>query len=102
MLLAVLVALCIGLQYTLWVGDKGLVELWRLQQTVEVTKQENDRLHRRNVILRAEVVDLKTGMDAIEERARSELGMIKEDETFFQVIEAPGAVESSRAGVSSQ
>lgn len=102
MLLAVLVALCIGLQYTLWVGDKGLVELWRLQKTVEGTKQQNERLHRRNAILRAEVVDLKTGMDAIEERARSELGMIKEDETFFQVIEAPRAVESPRAGASSQ
>ncbi|MDH3688306.1 MAG: cell division protein FtsB [Gammaproteobacteria bacterium] len=86
-LLAGLMFLFVELQYTLWVGDKGLVELWRLQKTVAATKQENQRLQHRNTILQAEVVDLKTGLDAIEERARSDLGMIKKDEIFFQIIE---------------
>lgn len=76
-----------GLQYTLWVGDKGLVELWRLEKTIASTKQENEGLRQRNATLQAEVVDLKSGLDAIEERARSELGMIRQDEIFFQVIE---------------
>ncbi len=83
----ILVLLFVLLQYDLWVGEGSLASAWRLQQAVKTQQQENDRLKERNTALAAEVVDLKQGLDAIEERARSELGMIKEGETFIQVVE---------------
>lgn len=83
----VLLALLICLQYRLWIDDDSLVEVWRAGQDIEVQRQENARLRERNDALDAEVQDLKQGMEAIEERAREDLGMIKEDETFYQVIE---------------
>lgn len=83
----VLLALLIYLQYRLWIDDDSLVEVWRAGQDIEVQRQENARLRERNDALDAEVLDLKQGMEAIEERAREDLGMIKEDETFYQVIE---------------
>jgi cell division protein FtsB len=82
-----LLILFLMLQYTLWVSEDGLRELWRLSRSIEQQKQENAALMERNQILGAEVQDLKSGLDALEERARSELGMIKKDETFFQIIE---------------
>ena len=85
--IAILVLLLLVLQYRLWMGDSSVREVWRLQQAVEQQRQENQRLRARNQALEAEVNDLKQGVDAIEERARSELGMIKNDETFYQVIE---------------
>ncbi len=85
--IAILVLLLLVLQYRLWMGDSSVREVWRLQQAVEQQRQENQRLRARNQVLEAEVNDLKQGVDAIEERARSELGMIKKDETFYQVIE---------------
>jgi cell division protein FtsB len=75
------------LQYTLWISEDGLRELWRLNRSIEQQRQENRILSERNQVLGAEVRDLKSGLDALEERARSELGMIKKDETFFQIIE---------------
>lgn len=75
------------LQYPLWFGNGSVVNHWRLEREIEVQKAENARLRERNAVLEAEVLDLKTGLGAIEARARSELGMIKQDETFFQVIE---------------
>jgi len=83
----ILVLLFVLLQYDLWVGEGSLASAWRLQQSVQTQQQENDRLKDRNAVLAAEVVDLKQGLDAIEERARNELGMIKEGETFIQVVE---------------
>lgn len=83
----VLLALLIYLQYRLWIDDDSLVDVWRAGQEIEVQRQENARLRERNDALDAEVQDLKQGMEAIEERAREDLGMIKEDETFYQVIE---------------
>lgn len=83
----ILVLLFVLLQYDLWVGEGSLASAWRLQQEVKIQQQENDRLKERNASLAAEVVDLKQGLDAIEERARNELGMIKEGETFIQVVE---------------
>lgn len=62
-------------------------EVWALREAIEQQKQENQQLLERNTALEAEVQDLKQGLEAIEERARSELGMIKKDETFFQIIE---------------
>jgi cell division protein FtsB len=82
-----LLALFFLLQYTLWISKDGLRELWRLNLNIEQQKQENRVLIERNQVLGAEVRDLKSGLDALEERARSELGMIKKDETFFQIIE---------------
>jgi cell division protein FtsB len=87
LLIAILVILAVLLQYRLWFGDGGLLEVWELHRAVEIQKQENAVLMERNKALEAEVKDLKQGLDAIEERARSELGMVKKDETFFQAVE---------------
>ena len=76
-----------GTHYMLWAGKDGLVDLWRLQRAVEETRDENVHLRERNQALTAEVIDLKTGEQAMEERARSGLGMVKAGETFFQVID---------------
>jgi len=88
-LTAALVALLVVLQYDLWIGDGSMTAAWRLDNTISEQKQENARLQIRNETLAAEVNDLKSGTAAIEERARSELGMIKKDETFVQIIDQP-------------
>lgn len=86
--LAILLGLLfIILQYDLWIGEGSLTAAWKLDKSIEIQQNQNARLKERNQALDAEVKDLKSGLQAIEERARSELGMIKEDETFFQVIE---------------
>ncbi|MCG6865912.1 MAG: cell division protein FtsB [Thiogranum sp.] len=90
-LLWFLVVLLVLLQYRLWVGDGSLAEVWSLYQQVEVQRAENQRLLERNQALEAEVKDLKQGLDAIEERAREELGMIKKGESFYQIIDEPPA-----------
>ena len=90
-LLILLVLLLLYLQYHLWFGDGSLQEVWRLRQDVEQQRQENARLRERNAALDAEVRDLKQGYDAIEERARYDLGMIKQDEIFFEVLDKPAA-----------
>jgi cell division protein FtsB len=89
LLVAILVTLLLVLQYRLWFSDGGLVKMWQLSEALEAQKQENARLTERNRALEAEVIDLKQGLQAIEERARTELGMVKKDETFFQVIDDP-------------
>ncbi len=86
--LAVLLAL---LQYVLWFGDGGVRDLWQLERQVAEQQSENERLTERNDALAAEVRDLKTGLEAVEARARLELGMIKEDEVFYQVIDSEAA-----------
>jgi cell division protein FtsB len=88
-----LVVLFVLLQYRLWVGDGSLAEVWDLYQQGELQKQENQRLRERNQALEAEVQDLKQGLDSIEERAREELGMIKDSETFYQIIEDPAGTD---------
>lgn len=85
----ILGAFFIALQFRLWVGEGSLAEYWGLKSKISEQQAENERLRERNEELRAEVVDLKQGMEAIEERTRSELGMIKEGETFFQLVEKP-------------
>ena len=82
----VLIAL---LQYRLWFAEGGMRDLWRLRDQVEQQQLEIEKLRQRNAILQAELVDLKDGLEAVEEIARSELGMIKEHETFFRVIRRP-------------
>jgi cell division protein FtsB len=86
-LLSVLILLLVLLQYRLWFSDSSLLEVWKLQQQIEEQRVENSQLRERNAALEAEVKDLKQGMQAIEERARSELGLIKKGETFYQVID---------------
>lgn len=85
--LLVLVALLAWLQYRLWFGNGGANEVSALEQQVAQQARQNTGLVERNAALAAEVADLKSGEAAIEERARSELGMIKPGETFYRVVE---------------
>ncbi|HET7811954.1 MAG TPA: cell division protein FtsB [Steroidobacteraceae bacterium] len=85
---AALLAIVLGLQYRLWFSGDGVRELARLSEAVDRQKAENEELMARNQQMVAEVADLKAGMAAIEERARSELGMIGRNETFYQVVPA--------------
>jgi len=75
------------LQYKLWRTNDGVPALWVMEQKLEQLEQEREKLRERNLALEAEVNNLKESMDAIEERARQDLGMIKKGETFFQVVE---------------
>jgi len=75
------------LQYRLWVGEGSLAVVYGLRQSIEKQQAELMQLRRRNSALQAEVVDLKRGLEAVEERARNELGMIRDQEVFYQVIE---------------
>lgn len=77
------------LQYPLWLGKGSWLRVWNVNQQISSQKEKNKALKQRNETLSAEVRDLKQGNAAIEERARSELGMIKEDEVFYQVIDQP-------------
>jgi cell division protein FtsB len=74
------------LQYRLWMSADGVRELGRLEQAVAEQRSENEQLASRNAQLAAEVRDLKKGFTALEERARSDLGMIARNETFYQVV----------------
>jgi len=78
--------LLIILQLQLWFGSHGVFQLWSLRKTIEQTEQSNHELLQRNEKLHAEVVELKQGKEALEERARSQLGFIKDGETFYRVI----------------
>ena len=82
------------LQYRLWIGNGSLTEVHHLQQEKELITNENELLRERNDSLAAEVLDLKQGLDAIEERARSEMGMIKKDETFYQLVDRKSLARS--------
>ena len=87
--LAMLIAL---IQYPLWLGKGSWLRVWEVDQQIRAQRETNRQLQARNNALEAEVRDLKVGMEAVEERARSELGMIRQDEIFFQVLEtAPPA-----------
>lgn len=88
-LIAALVVLLVALQYRLWVGEGSLADLHGLKQEIALQEAEIARLKARNQKLQAEVEDLDSGLEAVEERARSELGMIKPGEIFIQVIEPP-------------
>ena len=83
-----LAALIVLIQYPLWLGKGSWLRVWEVDQQIRAQRDTNRRLQARNSALEAEVRDLKVGKEAIEERARSELGMIRQDEIFFQVLEA--------------
>jgi cell division protein FtsB len=85
----ILFVLLILLQFKLWLGEGGFTEVARLETRVGDQRQLNDDLLQRNAELQAEVEDLRERLDAVEERARSELGMIKPEEQFYQVVPPP-------------
>jgi len=91
-LAAILGALIVLIQYPLWIGKGGWLTAWRLENKLETEKSKTVQLERRNAGLAAEVRDLKQGTEAVEERARYELGMIRGDEVFYQIV--PGTASA--------
>ena len=85
----VLLLLLVALQYRLWFGEGGMRQVWQLERDVAEQQEENRRLAERNALLATEVEDLKAGQEAVEERARVELGMTKPGEIYYQVVEPP-------------
>ncbi len=88
------IVFCLALavfSYRLWLSNDGLREVWRLGAAMESQTEQNETLRVRNAALEAEVVDLRDGFDAVEERARQDLGMTRSGETFFQVVDPPVA-----------
>ena len=83
---AIFVALIVLIQYPLWLGKGGWLRAWEVERQVDAQKAKNRQLEARNASLAAEVRDLKTGTEAIEERARHELGMLRPDEIFYQYV----------------
>ena len=94
----ILIIFLVILQYRLWIGNGSLTEAHHLEQTKQNLNDEIRQLQERNQSLAAEVNDLKHGNDAIEERARNEMGMIKKDEVFYQIIhrQTPAAVQGKK------
>ncbi len=87
-LVAILAVMLLGLQYRLWLGEGSLAQKANLERQVEEQIARNAELAERNRVLAEEVAGLKSGLEAIEERARADLGMIKQDETFFLVVDS--------------
>ncbi|MSQ72843.1 MAG: cell division protein FtsB [Betaproteobacteria bacterium] len=94
LLAASLGVLILLLQYPLWLGKGGWMRVWDFDRLVQNQKEQNHGLQQRNAALDAEVRDLKQGFEAIEERARYELGMVRQDEVFFQIAPATQAASS--------
>ncbi len=86
-ILLVFFLMTVGLQTRLWIGESSLAHVDGLSSEVDLQTSENNRKRSRNEILKAEIFDLRSGLDAIEEKARSELGLVKEGETFFLLVE---------------
>lgn len=82
----ILLALLCLLQYRLWLGKHSIPDYWTMKQEVELQRLQNDKLIQRNSLLKADIKDLKTGLDSVEERARNELGLIREGETFYRIL----------------
>lgn len=95
-LIVALAGTLVLLQARLWLSEGGLREVWRLEAEVARRAEENARLAARNAALAGEVRDLKQGVAAVEERARTELGMIRAGETFYQIAPAPGPAREGR------
>ena len=93
-ILLILAVLILLLQYPLWLGKGSWLKVWDLGRQVEAQKQLNQKTQTRNAVMDVEVRDLKQGTEAIEERARSELGMVKRDEIFFQIVDHPLAASA--------
>lgn len=95
-LIAVLVVVLVVLQYRLWFADGGLLEVRRLNEAIAEQRERNAALRERNEALAAEVRDLKQGLEAVEARARAELGMVGPDETFYRVVSPEGGRQDVR------
>jgi cell division protein FtsB len=93
-----LAALLVAIQYPLWLGKGGWLRVSELDNQVAAAQKKNDELKARNAKLNSEVQDLREGTEAVEERARYELGMIKDNEIFIQVLEQNGKASSAPAG----
>lgn len=93
----ILLLILIGLQFKLWSSHGGMSEVTSLRVAVQKQSDENDKLVQRNQALAADVEDLKHGEQAVEARARAELGLVKPGETFYQVVEKPGSATSVAA-----
>lgn len=91
----ILIALLIGLQLKLWSSSGGMREVESLRASLAEQSKDNDRLRLRNQALEADVADLRNGEQAVEARARAELGLIKSGETFYQVVEPPAAASAA-------
>lgn len=87
LLLATGIVLSAMLAYTLALGKGGLLDIWNMKQDISSQQEQNERLEQRNRELAGEIVNLQKSTEAIEERARSDLGLIKPDEVFIQIIE---------------
>ena len=85
----VLAGLLLLIQYPLWLGKGGWARVWEHDRQLAAQRGKNDALQARNSALDAEVRDLKQGLEAVEERARFELGMVRPDEVFFQIVDRP-------------
>ncbi len=83
----ILISLLVLLQYKLWLAPGGVAETWQLNKSILQLNNENQQAAAKNAALLADVKDLKEGNEAIEERARTELGMIKQGETFYQIVQ---------------
>lgn len=79
-------SLLLALQYRLWTGENGMSEMRALQQDIQRQSATNQQLAQRNQLLQADITDLRNAQEAVEERARNELGLIKADETFFRLV----------------
>ena len=86
-LLGIILLLLVLLKYAIWAGKNNVIDLFALNSTLNEMTEENKKLRKRNDRLHAEVVDIKSRLSAIEAHARSELGLVKPGETFFQIIE---------------
>jgi cell division protein FtsB len=97
-LLAGLLLLLVVLQYRLWIAEGSLAERHRLERQIEQQTRINEELQARNAALEREVLDLQTGNKGLEQRAREQLGLIREGETFYQFVEsAPGTADKTAA-----
>ncbi len=94
MIASILFLLFVFLQLQLWFGPYGVFQFWSLEDTIERSQLENDKLTQRNEQLHAEVLELKEGQEALEERARSQLGFIKDGEIFYRVIPERGDADN--------
>jgi len=93
----ILLVLLVLLQYRLWNGNGSIPEVRQLKEIKAAQAEENEKLTERNLSLAAEVVDLKQGFDAVEERARNELGLIQSGEVFFRIVELPDSSSQDKS-----
>lgn len=87
LLIVGLIFLFVLLQYEFWVAPGGVISAWKLRDHIALQQQINNQLKQRNDAIQADIIDLKSGDNAIEERARMELGMVKKGESFYQIID---------------